>query len=300
MDNGTPALFRQGLSAGMRLAIFASLSVVLMLVDGKMQTLEAFRESIASYVIRPAEAVTEGTVDALASGGKFFTTVSSLTEENEQLKKKNAQLSFDLLEFNRLKAENAQLQSMAGVRSSVHISSLVGVIQGETADAFTHHLDINLGSSDKIEPGMPVFDENGVLGQISRVRADQSEITLLSDPALQFPVLLPRSGIRCATAATGNDQIVELQYVPAAADIQKGDAVQTSGLDRVFPPHMPVGTVVSVEKVPGDAFAHVTVKLSAVPSVGRYVMVGLVKDPYAGDTPKPDAPQSSAPKEDEP
>ena len=292
MDNGTPALFRQGLPAGMRLAIFASLSVVLML--------EAFRESIASYVIRPAEAVTEGTVDALASGGKFFTTVSSLTEENEQLKKKNAQLSFDLLEFNRLKAENAQLQSMAGVRSSVHISSLVGVIQGETADAFTHHLDINLGSSDKIEPGMPVFDENGVLGQISRVRADQSEITLLSDPALQFPVLLPRSGIRCATAATGNDQIVELQYVPAAADIQKGDAVQTSGLDRVFPPHMPVGTVVSVEKVPGDAFAHVTVKLSAVPSVGRYVMVGLVKDPYAGDTPKPDAPQSSAPKEDEP
>ena len=287
MDNGTPALFRQGLPAGMRLAIFASLSVVLMLVDGKMQTLEAFRESIASYVIRPAEAVTEGTVDALASGGKFFTTVSSLTEENEQLKKKNAQLSFDLLEFNRLKAENAQLQSMAGVRSSVHISSLVGVIQGETADAFTHHLDINLGSSDKIEPGMPVFDENGVLGQ-------------LSDPALQFPVLLPRSGIRCATAATGNDQIVELQYVPAAADIQKGDAVQTSGLDRVFPPHMPVGTVVSVEKVPGDAFAHVTVKLSAVPSVGRYVMVGLVKDPYAGDTPKPDAPQSSAPKEDEP
>ena len=88
--------------------------------------------------------------------------------------------------------------------------------------------------------------------------------------------------------------------MPAAADIEKGDAVQTSGLDRVFPPHMPVGTVVSVEKVPGDAFAHVTVRLSAVPSVGRYVMVGLVKDPYAGDTPKPDAPQSSAPKEDEP
>ena len=68
MDNGTPALFRQGLPAGMRLAIFASLSVVLMLVDGKMQTLEAFRESIASYVIRPAEAVTEGTA---AEGAKL-------------------------------------------------------------------------------------------------------------------------------------------------------------------------------------------------------------------------------------
>jgi rod shape-determining protein MreC len=230
MDNGTPALFRQGLPAGMRLAIFASLSVVLMLVDGKMQTLEAFRESIASYVIRPAEAVTEGTVDALASGGKFFTTVSSLTEENEQLKKKNAQLSFDLLEFNRLKAENAQLQSMAGVRSSVHISSLVGVIQGETADAFTHHLDINLGSSDKIEPGMPVFDENGVLGQISRVRADQSEITLLSDPALQFPVLLPRSGIRCATTirssscSTCRPRLISRRATPCRLPVSTGSS----------------------------------------------------------------------------
>ena len=284
MENGTPALFRQGLPEGLKLIFFAGLSAVLMMVDGKMQTLAAFREAIASYVIRPAESVTEGTIRTIGSSARFFTTVNALTEENEALRKKNAELSFQLLEYNRMKAENEQLHTLAGVRSSVRMDTATGEITGETEDAFTHHLEVNLGTNAGIEPGMPVFDEGGVLGQVFRVRADQSEITLLSDPSVQLPVLLPRSGIRCATRSGEKDRLIELLYVPAAADVEEGDEVQTSGIDRVFPAHMAVGTVVRVERVAGDAFAHVTVKLAANPSVGRYVMIGRVKDLYPGNT----------------
>ncbi len=280
MDNGTPALFRQGLSAGIRFAFFAGLSAVLLLIDGKLQTLSAFREAIASYVIRPADAVTHGAADIVLSGGKFFTTVNALTQENEDLRRQNAELRFSLLEFGRLKAENEQLQQMAGVRNTVKTASVISMVIGETADAFTHRLQVSAGTRDGIEPGMPVFDEHGVLGQVSRVRADRSEVTLLSDPAMQFPVLLPRSGLRCVTRASGSDRTAELMFVPAAADIEEGDEVQTSGIDRVFPPHLPVGTVSRVERIQGDAFLRVTLRLSADSSVSRYVMIGLTRDPY--------------------
>lgn len=118
MDNGTPALSDRAFPR--ECGCLCQPSVVLMLVDGKMQIWK-HSESIASYVIRPGSG-DGGTVDASRPAENSSRRSVHLTE-NEQLKKKNAQLSFDLLEFNRLKAENAQLQSMAGVRSSVHISS---------------------------------------------------------------------------------------------------------------------------------------------------------------------------------
>lgn len=276
MENGSPALFKRGLPLSARLAFFASLSAILMLVDGKLQTLESFRSAISAWLIRPAEALAEGSINALSGASKFFTTVEALSSENEALREKNAKLAFELSEMRQMKAGNAQLMALAGVKSRIKNSSAVGQISGETADAFSRRVEINLGSESGIEPGMPVIDEDGIVGQVNRISANRSEVKLLTDPTMQFPVLLPRTGLRCATAYSQNGQTVELRFVPAAADVVEGDEVQTSGIDRIFPAGLSVGKVSKVEKVPGDAFAHVWVQLSSAPALGRYVMVVLV------------------------
>ena len=276
MENGSPALFKRGLPLSARLAFFASLSAILMLVDGKLQTLESFRSAISAWLIRPAEALAEGSINALSGASKFFTTVEALSSENEALREKNAKLAFELSEMRQVKAGNAQLMALAGVKSRIKNSSAVGQISGETADAFSRRVEINLGSESGIEPGMPVIDEDGIVGQVNRISANRSEVKLLTDPTMQFPVLLPRTGLRCATAYSQNGQTVELRFVPAAADVVEGDEVQTSGIDRIFPAGLSVGKVSKVEKVPGDAFAHVWVQLSSAPALGRYVMVVLV------------------------
>ena len=202
--------------------------------------------------------------------------MEALSSENESLREKNAKLAFELSEMRQMKAENAQLMALAGVKSRIKNSSAVGQISGETADAFSRRVEINLGSESGIEPGMPVIDEDGIVGQVNRISANRSEVKLLTDPTMQFPVLLPRTGLRCATAYSQNGQTVELRFVPAAADVVEGDEVQTSGIDRIFPAGLSVGKVSKVEKVPGDAFAHVWVQLSSAPALGRYVMVVLV------------------------
>ena len=276
MINSSPNLFRQGLPAGVRLAFFASLSVILMLVDGKLKTLDTFRQAVDAAVIHPAEAATGEAAQLIRFAGQFFTTVRTLQAENEALRRKNAELSFSLVEFEGLKRENQQLRLISNARQQLQSSVAIGIIRGETADAFSRHVEITLGSKDQIEPGMPVLDENGVIGQIVRVRAAISEVVLLSDPAVQFPVLLPRAGIRCATTSTGTDHSVELLYVPATADVAENDEVLTSGIDRVFPPGLKVGHVSKVERSSGDAFARIWVTLSAAPSIGRYVMVAKV------------------------
>ena len=52
---------------------------------------------------------------------------------------------------------------------------------------------------------------------------------------------------------------IQLQDIPALADIQVGDRVLTAGIDGVFPRGIPIGTVVRAE--PGQSlFKTVTVR----------------------------------------
>ena len=51
----------------------------------------------------------------------------------------------------------------------------------EPRDRFTHKLVIDRGSSDGVRPGNPVIDEQGVVGQVTRVFPLVSEVTVLTE-----------------------------------------------------------------------------------------------------------------------
>jgi rod shape-determining protein MreC len=52
---------------------------------------------------------------------------------------------------------------------------------------------------------------------------------------------------------------LELRFLAANADLSSGDAVVTSGLDGLYPPGLPVGTIARVERDVKDQFARVIV-----------------------------------------
>ena len=43
-----------------------------------------------------------------------------------------------------------------------------------------------------------------------------------------------RSGLRSVLAGTGVHGVLELQFVPLNADVQKGDQLVTSGIDGIY------------------------------------------------------------------
>jgi len=45
-----------------------------------------------------------------------------------------------------------------------------------------------------------------------------------------------------------------LRYMPTSADIENGDLLVTSGIDEIYPPGIPVATVVKIERRPGLSF----------------------------------------------
>ena len=98
---------------------------------------------------------------------------------------------------------------------------------------------------------------------------------------------------------------MELRFQSKEADIQIGDVLQTSGLDFLYPPGVPVGVVEDVTLPADEPFAQVTVRPLANLTDPRLVLV-LQPDtsaipaqdeavPPGRPTPKTSVPESAAP-----
>ena len=101
-----------------------------------------------------------------------------------------------------------------------------------------------------MEPGSPVIDESGVLGQVTRVHPLISEVTLVIDRDQAIPVLNARTGARSVAYGdpSAHSGSLELRFMAGNADVQVGDLLTTSGVDGVYPPGLPVARVEKIER----------------------------------------------------
>jgi rod shape-determining protein MreC len=124
-----------------------------------------------------------------------------------------------------------------------------------------------------VQPGSPVADDVGVVGQVTRVHSLVSEVNLLTNPDQAVPVQVVRNGLRAVAFGARETGMLELRYMPANAEIQNGDRLVTSGIDGTYPPGLAVATVVRVERDAEHSFARVVCRPTAGVDRGRYVLI---------------------------
>ena len=113
-------------------------------------------------------------------------TGASLRHENDDLRKRNLQLSTQANQAAVLTQENAHLRAVLELRQHIATQSTPAEIQYDTSDPFTQKIVIGQGSQQGIQNGAPVVSENGVVGG-TRVFPLQSEVTLVTDRDLAIP-----------------------------------------------------------------------------------------------------------------
>jgi rod shape-determining protein mreC len=87
------------------------------------------------------------------------------------------------------------------------------------------------------------------------------------------PVSVRRNGLHALAFGTPSPALMELRFQSKEADIQIGDVLQTSGLDFLYPPGVPVGVVEDVTLPADEPFAQVTVRPLANLTDPRLVLV---------------------------
>jgi len=255
MDHQPPPFFKRGPAPLARLSFYATLSLALIFVDSRFQTLELLRQGVSLFT-HPIQQAAHAPVDFLENAQSYFSSVTRFQEENARLKRVQLDGALALLRTRQLEAENEHLRKLLEVKERQPINGRVSQILYAARDPFSHRVIVDKGQQDKIVAGQPVVDETGVVGQITRVFPFVSEITLITDKDQAVPVQIVRNGLRSVVFGLGNGQL-ELRFMPANADVQNGDVLVTSGLDGIFLPGLPVAKVVHIERDTSYSFARI-------------------------------------------
>ncbi|WP_244814680.1 rod shape-determining protein MreC [Caballeronia sp. Lep1P3] len=256
MEYSPPPLFKQGPSALARLIFFVVLAITLLISDARFSTLEIVRGMLGAglYPLQRAALVPR---DIFMGAADLAVTSATLRSENRKLADKNLELSVKAGDAAQLSIENAHLRALLNLQSRATTQTTPAEIQYDTRDPFTQKVVIGKGSQQGIQDGAPVVDEEGVIGQVTRVFPLQSEVTLLTDKDQAVPVQIARTGLRSVIYGTPKGDTLDLRFVPISADVQAGDQLVTSGLDGVYPPGLAVAKVLRVDKQADTAFARV-------------------------------------------
>ena len=293
LDRTPPPFFRQGPSALTKLAVCAALALFLMVADARFAFVVPLRAALATALL-PVQRALMVPVQLLAGGGDYLRGLQQAQQAEHEARAALVGLAEQARQAETLARENAELRALLALGPALQVRSLAAEVMFEARDAYSHKLFIDRGLAQGVQPGSPVLDADGVLGQVTRAYPLHSEVTLLIDKDAAIPVLNARTQQRAAAfgGALGPDgPTMELHFVPANADVQPGDLLQTGGLDGVYPPGLPVARVHSVERRPEGGFLDV---LLAPATRGAGVRHVLVLEPMARQRPLPPAGAASA------
>lgn len=169
----------------------------------------------------------------------------SLQEEISRLRTKITELEEERLENQRLR----RLLTFKGRKSfeEVLAGSVGAKVIGREPTNWYRIVTIDKGRSEGIQKGMPVITAEGIVGYISEVARNASQVRLILDGAASVGGLVQRSRENGVVRGRGTD-LCEMVYLSPHADIEEGDLIISSGLGGRYPSGLRIGRVVSVKR----------------------------------------------------
>lgn len=234
-------MFARRLGPTARLAIWLTVGIACVVLDARYQAMDVLRGGLAR-VLEPVRIALRAPSDVAIELEGFFTRHRLLQRERDALLAERAQLLVDASRAQDLARENAQLRMLLGLHTQPGRQVVHAALLYQGHDWFAQRIMLDQGTGAGLENGLPVIDDAGLMGQLSRVYPGTSEVTLVTSPEQLTPVYVERTGQRGLAAGIGHGRL-ELRYMPTQTDIRVGDRLLTSGIDRVYPAALPVARV---------------------------------------------------------
>lgn len=231
-------------------------------VSGGFQTVpEQIINTITSPFVTAADAISDGVggfIDKLVNADSY-------KAENEKLKAQLSEMYKDIMDYESLKEENAQLREMLGLKEdheSFVFSDLCDVVARNANDMYGG-FTINRGSNDGISLNDPIITAVGLIGRVTEIAPSYSKVSTLLAPQVNVGVLTMRSkatGVLENNIESAEKGLCLMSNILKDADIKAGDIVVTAGHSGLFPEGVAVGTVIEVYDDSNGLSKHALVK----------------------------------------
>ena len=186
----------------------------------------------------------------------FIGDISTIKNENEELKKKNSELEQKLIDYDEVVSQNDRLKSMLDFKDSNKVYDYYGAnIVGKGSDNWNDTFIIDKGSNHGIKKYYPVVNSNGLIGQVVEVGPNWSKVLSMVDERSWVSGEVSRTrdqGMIQGYSGSSGERKCKMLYLPADSKVEKGDIVATSGISKFFPKGVKVGVVEDIESDNGD------------------------------------------------
>jgi rod shape-determining protein MreC len=192
---------------------------------------------------------------------RHYFALQNTSRENEQLRHENDQLK---MQVNQLQSKAAEADRLAALlnfhKSHLSVPMLGSRVIATSAGTASATIVLDRGSKDGIRKNMGVITPEGVVGKVVEVYDDTSEVLLLTDKDSGVGAMLGNSRIQSPVGGTG-EPLLAMKYVANDDVVNLGERVVTSGMDKIFPRDLPIGTITDIK--PGNPFKSIRVRPSA-------------------------------------
>jgi rod shape-determining protein MreC len=171
--------------------------------------------------------------------------------------------------------------ALAHLGDAAGVPTIVAPVVLGSSSNFEQTVELGLGTSSGVGPGMPVEDADGLVGTVVQAGRTTATVRLLTDERSSVDVRFGVTGTSVITLLAGQGPGRALAATlsassTAGASPHVGETVLTSGLaGAAYPAGVPVGTVASVSSASGGLAEQVTVTPFATASQLQFVAVML-------------------------
>ena len=226
-----------------------------------------------------------------------YFALQNTSRENEELRRENDGLKLQITQLQGKAAEADRLAVLLKFRqTSMDVPMVSARVIGGSADSASQTVYLDRGERDGIRRDMGVITPDGVVGKVIESYKDTAQVLLLTDNHSGVGAMLVDSRIQSPVGGTGEPLLV-MKYVPNDDNVNFGERVVTSGMDRIFPRDLPVGTIAEIK--PGNPFKLIRVRPAANLERLEEVFVLLTMKPlqlrHDSAAPNPSTPLAAAP-----
>ena len=260
------------------LVIVAVFLVGIMAYAGANGRLTAAPQELLSVVLAPLQKVTSALSGGAASVWEKYTSIDDVMDRNEQLEAENAELRQQMVDYDRIKAENDAYKALARIQDTNSEASYVSafVIGRDPLDEFGG-FTLDQGSTDGVAVNDAIISDRGyLLGVVVEVDATSCKVMTILHPSFNAAGVVSRTrdnGIITGSADYAADGLCILSNLARSTLSREGDQVITTGLGGVFPPDVLVGVIKELTPEASGKSTLAVIQPGADPRTVRHVFI---------------------------
>ena len=252
--------------------------VGIMAYAGANGRLTAAPQELLGVILTPfqkAAAVVSGGVGAV---WEKYTSIDEVMEQNEQLETENAELRGQMVDYDKLKAENEAYKALTNIQEQHPEMSYTSsfVIGRDPLDSFWG-FTLDRGTLDGVAVNDAVISDEGyLLGVVREADLTSCKVMTILHPSFNAAGVVSRTrdnGIITGSADYAADGLCILSNLARSTLSREGDQVITTGLGGVFPPDVLVGVIKELTPEASGKSTLAVIQPGADPRTVRHVFI---------------------------